>query len=378
MKPNLGTSKDHQVASSKPARRYDIDWLRVIAVLLLFYVHPAKIFYSYGPWYVQNMERSKLLSVLTLYMEHWQMQLLFLLAGAATFFSLRFRSGGAYVVERIKRLMVPLIFGVLVIVPPQLYIEILGFHGASYIDFYPKYFDPAFTHGFDMGHLWFIAYLFGFSLLALPLFLFLKRERGARILDGLGSFFSLPGMIFLFLLPVMLMDYLLYDFYPNPFYFFTFFLLGYLLLADKRFGEAIGRDKLLALVVGILWFTIWLILSNRRVQFPLWVGLLTRSVVTWCSLIAILGYGKQFLSFTNRFLNYQGEASYPVYILHQTIIVAIGYFVIRWQLHLGLKFVVIVVASVLTTFGIYEIFVKRTNFTRFLFGMRPKKRTVGR
>ena len=362
------------VAQPKPARRYDIDWLRVLAVLLLFYVHPARIFLTSGPWYVQNTQKSELISIVAIFIDYWQMPLLFLLAGASTLFALRFRSAGEYVKERLKRLLIPLVFGLLVIVPPQLYIEILGFRGDSYIDFYPKYFDPEFTNGFDMGHLWFIAYLFGFSLLALPLFLFLRRESGGRILDRLGHFFSLPGMVFLFILPITLMDYLLYDFYPNPLYFFTFFLLGYLLLADDRFEENIGKNKLTALIIGILWFAFWYTLISRGMGIPIWLGSLTRGVVSWCCLIALLGYGKQLLSFTNRFLKYQSEASYPVYILHQTIIIAIGYFVIRWQLGVFPKFIFVVIGSLLVTFALYEILVKRTNLTRFLFGMRPLKK----
>jgi len=365
---------DQGIGKLKLERRYDIDWLRVLAVLLLFYVHPAKIFYTYGPWYVQNLHKSKLLSVLTLLMEHWHMQLFFLLAGAATLFALRFRSGGEYVKERFKRLLIPYVFGLLVIVPPQLYIEMFGFRGYSYVDFYPNFFDPEFTRGFDMGHLWFIAYLFVFSLLALPLFLFLKRETGRRVVKGLASFFSIPGMIFLFVLPIMLMDYLLYDFYPNPFYFFTFFVLGYLILADERFEEAIGKSKLIALIIGILWFAVWLTMVTQNIRTPFWFGLVSRGVITWCSLVAIMGYGKRLLNFTNRFLKYQSEASYPVYILHQTVIIAIGYFVIRWKLGVLPKFVIVVVGSLLVTFAIYEILVKRTNLTRFLFGMRRKRK----
>ena len=374
MANHFDTPQKQQDEISKPARRYDIDWLRVLAVLLLFYAHPARIFLTSGPWYVQNVQKSEVISFLGIFIDQWQMPLLFLLAGASTLFALRFRSGKEYLVERLKRLLVPLLFGILVIVPPQLYIEILGFHGDSYIDFYPKYFDSEFTHGFDMGHLWFIAYLFGFSLLALPVFLFLKRDTGRRALDKLASFFSLPGMIFLFSLPIMLMDYLLYDFYPNPLYFFTFFLLGYLVLADDRFEEAMGRNKLFALIIAIVGFVVWYILFLQRIRIPIWLGSFTKGLISWSSLIAILGYGRKFLNFTNRFLKYHGEASYPVYILHQTIIIAIGYFVIQWQVGVLLKFVVIVAGSLLATFGIYEIFVKRTNITRFLFGMRPLKR----
>jgi peptidoglycan/LPS O-acetylase OafA/YrhL len=365
---------EQEVGAVKPKRRYDIDWLRVLAVLLLFYAHPARIFLTSGPWYVQNIQKSELITIGALFIDQWQMALLFLLAGASTLFALRFRTGREYLIERFKRLLVPLVFGLLVIVPPQLYIEILGFGGGSYIDFYPKYFDGEFTGGFDMGHLWFIAYLFGYSLLALPLFLFLKRESGRRMLSKLGQFFSLPGMIFLFVLPIALADHLLYDFYPNPIYFFTFFMLGYLLLADDGFEEAIGKSKLIALIIGILSFAVWYTLISRRIRIPIWLGSLTRGVVSWCCLIAILGYGRQFLNFTNRFLKYQGAASYPVYILHQTIIIAIGYFVIRWRIGVFPKFIVIIAGSVLATFALYEVLVKRTNLTRFLFGMRPKRK----
>jgi glucan biosynthesis protein C len=367
-------TQNQNVAQPKPGRRYDIDWLRVLAVLLLFYVHPGKIFFTFGPWYVQNAQKSVLISIGILFLERWQMELLFLLAGASTVFALRFRGAGQYIWERFKRLLIPLAFGIFVIVPPQLYIEILGFRGASYIEYYPKYFDPEFTHGFDMGHLWFIAYLFGYSLLALPLLLFLKGERGRRILDKLGQFFSLPGTIFLFILPIALMHYLLYDFYPNPLYYFTFFLLGYLLLADDRFEEIIGKNKLIGLIVGVLWFAVWYIMVSQGTRIPIWLGSLSRGVVSWCCLIALLGYGKQFLNFTNRFLKYQSEASYPVYILHQTVIIAIGYFVIRWRMGVFPKFIIIVAGSLVVTFAIYEVLVKRTNLTRFLFGMRPKRK----
>ena len=365
--------QEQEKTHTKPERRYDIDWLRVLAVLLLFFVHPGRIFFTMGPWYVQNMEKNELISIITYFLDFWQMGLLFLLAGASTLFAMRFRSAKKYLIERLKRLVIPLIFGILVIVPPQLYIEILGFRGASYIDFYPKYFDSQYTGGFDMGHLWFIAFLFGYSLLALPLFLFLKGESGRRVLDKLGQFFSIPGMIFLFILPLALMDYILYDFYPNPLYFFTFFLLGYLILANERFEETISKNKLIGLIIGVLWFAGWLILISGGTGAPIWVGSLTKGVVSWSMLVAILGYGRQYLNFSNRFLKYQSEASYPVYILHQTVVIAIGYFVIRWEMGAIPKFLIIVVASLLVTFGLYEVAVKRTNITRFLFGMRPKK-----
>jgi glucan biosynthesis protein C len=200
--------------SAKPGRRWDIDWLRVLAVLLLFYYHPARIFYSWGGWYIESTHKSKGLSYIALFIEHWHMPMFFLLAGISTWFALRFRSGGQYVKERFKRLLVPFIFGLLVIVHPQIYFELLHNHRiarrtVSYLQFYPHFFDGRYTDEFDMGHLWFIAYLFLFSLVSLPLFLYLKRDSGQRVIDRLAGFLTRPGMIFLLAIPAMVTNYLL-------------------------------------------------------------------------------------------------------------------------------------------------------------------------
>jgi glucan biosynthesis protein C len=365
--------------SSRPQRRWDIDWLRVLAVLLLFYYHPARIFYTWGGWYIQNWEKSKGLSNIALFIDHWHMPLFFLLAGVSTWFALGFRSGGQYVKERFTRLLVPLIFGLLVIVPPQIYFELLHTNRisrslASYVDFYPHFFDGRYTGEFDMGHLWFIAYLFFFSLLMLPLFLFFKRDTGQRVIGRLAGFLSLPGMIFLLAIPVMVANYLLLDFYPNPIYFLTFFILGYVLVADARFDDAIARHKGVALVLGVGLFVVWISLVTRDVISRYWMQPIPRDLIAWFCLIAILGYGKQFLNFTNGFLRYAGEASYPVYILHQTVIVIIAYYVVRWQAGALTKFAIIVATSLAVTVVLYDVVVKRTNVTRFLFGMRLKKK----
>jgi glucan biosynthesis protein C len=364
--------------SSRPQRRWDIDWLRVLAVLLLFYYHPARIFYTRGGWYIQNWQKSNALTDIALFIEYWHMPLFFLLAGVSTSFALRFRSGGQYVKERFTRLLVPLIFGLLVIVPPQIYFELLHTrritsNTVSFVDFYPHFFDGYYTGEFDMGHLWFIFYLFVFSLLMLPLFLFFKRDTGQRLIGRLAGFLSRPGMIFLLAVPAMVANYLMLDFYPNPIYFLTFFVFGYVLAADARFDDTIARHKGIALVLGVGLFVVWISPATRDVISFNWPQPITRDLIGWFCLIAILGYGKQFLNFTNGFLKYAGEASYPAYILHQTVIVIIAYYVVRWNAGVLVKFAIIVAASLAVTVVLYDVVVKRTNVTRFLFGMRIKK-----
>jgi glucan biosynthesis protein C len=364
--------------SARPQRRWDLDWLRVLATLLLFYFHPAKVFYLWDPFYIKNDQLSAPLSYVNLFIQHWHMPVFFIVAGAATWFALRRRSSGQYIMERVTRLLVPFLFGVLVIVPPQIYFALRherADYAESYLQFYPHFFDPAYTGGIDMGHLWFILYLFVFSLVALPLFLFLRRDSGQRLIEGLAAFFSRPGMILLLVVPVIVTDYLLLHFYPNPVYFLTFFVYGYILIADARLGEAIDRHKGIALILGLVVYVVWLSLVRLQIIRPDWLQPIPRALIGWLCLIALLGYAKRFLSFASRFLAYFGEAGYALYILHQTIIVAIGFYVVQWDASVVVKLVAIVAASFAAALALYDLVVKRTSVTRFLFGMRPRRRT---
>jgi glucan biosynthesis protein C len=389
MQSNAEVQTETSVKAAKPARRYDIDWLRVLAVLLLFPFHSARIFDTFSTWYVKNEVLSEALTYFITYVHPWHMPLLFLLAGASTWFALSFRSGGQYAKERVTRLLIPLIFGLLVIVPPQSYFGLLGNTGfsGSYLDWYPNYFsinfadiDGYFLGGFALGHLWFILFLFIFSLVALPLFLYLiRRDSGKRLTNLLASFFSLPGTI-------LLLGLLLYgiarliDFYPNPLYFITYFILGFLLIGDVRYEKAIDRHKLIALILGpilYLFFGYFLVVGFPQ-NLPSWsieiIRVYNEGIAPWLFVIAFLGYGRKYLSYSNKFLKYTGEASYPVYILHQTVIVIIGFYVVQWSAGVLPKYVTILVASVVVSFVIYDLLIKRTNVTRFLFGMRLKKK----
>ena len=374
---------------ARPERRYDIDWLRVLAVLMLFPFHTARIFDTFGPFYVKNETLSDALTYFIKYLHPFGMPLLFLLAGAATWFALRFRSSGQYAKERFIRLLIPFIFGVFVILPPQSYFGLLNHsdYSGSYLEWYPNYFsinsgdlDAYFLGGFAIGHLWFILYLFIFSLVALPLFLYLRlRDSGKRLVGWLAAFCSLPGAIFLLAIPLYWMVRTI-DFYPNPFYFIAYFILGYILVADSRFEKAIDRHKVVALVLGpVLYLFVsyfemfgypW---SNTPWLVPVIVAYID-AFAPWLFVLAILGYGRRYLRFGNKFLAYTGEASYPYYILHQTVIVIIGFYVVQWQLGVGAKFLVILAAATAVTALLYELLIKRFNILRFLFGMKRLKK----
>ena len=176
-------------------RRYDIDWLRVVAILGIFIMHSSR-FFDIGGWHLKNAEQSfTVLGVRFFFIWTWVMELLFLLSGAASWYSLRSRNGGQYLVERVKRLLIPLYgVGMIVLLAPQLWFELVSNHGLSdtFWQFLPRYFaglprdivgfsphalqSPSFIVPFGFpGHLWFLQWLFLMSLILLPLLLYLRQ-----------------------------------------------------------------------------------------------------------------------------------------------------------------------------------------------------------
>lgn len=379
--------------SSLAQRRWDIDWLRVmVVVVLLVPYHTFRVFDILEDWYVKNSQLSTALNWFNYLGDAVGMQLLFLLAGAATWFALRRRSGAQYAWERVKRLLIPLIFGLLVIVPPQSYFGLRSHSGyqGSFLEWYPRFFDfyPEDPAGYSMGgftvaHLWFILFLLIISLITLPLLLYLRRESGRRLTGKTAVVFSRPGMIFLLAIPIIIAQGTL-DFYPNPIYFLVFFIYGYIIVADSAFEDAIDRSKRIALIVGLVTLALFIVWKDwglgARLNIPEWFWGIAyrRCIVSWFLIVALLGYGKKYLNsppkhrFSLFFLGYFGEGSYPFYILHQTVIVAIAFFVVQRATGMVIKYLTIAVAAYLGTIVLYDLIVRRTNASRFLFGMKPK------
>ena len=387
----MKASTDHAAGATR-VRRYDIDWVRILAVLLLIPFHTARIFNLAEagvaePFYAKSQALSWPLSHLIVFLDGWHMPLLFAVAGAATWFALGFRSGGQYAAERFKRLLIPFIFGVLVIVPPQTFFGSIANHNydGSFLGYWPHFFTDeskdlsGYAGGFTPGHLWFIAYLFLFAVLGLPLMLYFRRESGARLVSRIAAFCRRPGAIFLFAVPLLAADYLVGDAAdPNPLRHLLFFLAGYLLVADLRFQDVIDRHKGTALLLGVAGATVinsfWALDIGLGGEYaPQHVAFrLLGNLNSWVWIVAILGYGRRFLNVNNRVLRYANEAAYPFYILHQTVIVAIGFYVLKWGLPVPAAFTFIALASVIASLAIYDLLVKRVGVLRFLFGMKAK------
>jgi surface polysaccharide O-acyltransferase-like enzyme len=384
-----------QFTASAKARRFDLDWVRVITMLLLLLFHSGRLF-NYTPWHLKNAETTVGIEIYIHFFDYWGMPMFFLVAGAAVWFSLGVRKTGQFVRERFLRILVPLVFGMLIIVPPQVYLERIyeGDFSGSFFQFYPH----VFTHGtysyeglgnLSWHHLWFLAYLFFICLIALPLLLWLRREAGSRFLDSLASFTCKGVNIFLYMLPLCLWvialgplssgeNDLIHD-WAHVMYYLSFFIYGYLLYSREGFWQAVDRYKTLALILAVPLSLLEMALDGLGFKSggPYSLVMILFSCawcfIAWCWIVAFLGYAHKFLSFTNRFLSYANAAVLPFYILHQLMIIVVGYFVIQWQMNVYLKFIIVVVASFVGIMLLYE-FIKRTVVTRFIFGMRLKKK----
>jgi len=395
---------DTKTGGRESKRLYYLDWLQILAVLGVFLFHAVHPFDALADWHIKNVERSTLATFFVGYFNLWGMPFFFLMAGATSWFSLRRRTPGRYINERVTRLLIPFIIGVIVLTPIQAYYELIHkgwWVGGSIVDFilsseartyfYTEYhlltFGPE-VFGRIGYHMWFVAYLFVFSLIALPVFIWLKGGSGKRFATSLARLTKWRGGLLVFVFPLILFRFILRPFFPaytgwsDFFVLLVFFISGYILFADKQFRQVIRRDWLLYLIIGIactlFFFSVaagvpvgdWMESPGTPEFYLSWS---LHSINSWCWTMVMLYIGMRFLNFTNKLLQYGREASYPFFVFHQPVIIIVAFYVVQWQIGLPIKVLVVVLGSFAATLCTYELFVRRINPIRTLFGMRKKK-----
>ena len=164
-------------------RRLDIDWLRIILILTVFFFHSNR-FFNGEEWHVVNSTSSHLSDIFISSMFPWMMSTIMILSAASIVYSLNSRSTGKFIADKVKRLLIPLVFGIFVLALPQVYLERLT-HGefvGSFFQFLPHFFDGMYGFGGNfawMGlHLWYLLVLFLYTLIFLPIFLLLRTKIG--------------------------------------------------------------------------------------------------------------------------------------------------------------------------------------------------------
>jgi len=384
--------------SKRTTRRFELDWLRVLAIFTVFVAHCGR-FFDTPDWHVKNAVTYPALDIVAGAVLAWLMPIIFLVSGAAAFYSLR-KGPARFVSDRVRRLLVPLMVGIFTHIMLGVYLEQVTHHRyyGSFLEFVPHYFDGLLGYGGNfawMGlHLWYLEWLFVYSLVSLPLFLWLAAGSGRRLLDRLGALLARPLGVYLLALPGTLLIPFLnpenaflgfrgWGGWSLPTYIF-FFLAGFVISAHDGIQERICWQRLVSLAAGLLLLVAVGVLmvggGGPRFGTPRYALVFALySLASWCLVLAILGFGRQHLTAPRPILRYANEAVLPFYILHQTVILGIGYYVVQWSIPDLLKYVVILTGSFVVTMSLYEFAIRRVNVLRFLFGMKllPKKAALG-
>jgi peptidoglycan/LPS O-acetylase OafA/YrhL len=399
---HVQTGTPAERSGGKSVRLHYLDWLRVILILGVFIYHVVKPFDPMLDWHIKNAERSVAVMTFLLLINPVGLPLFFLVAGAATKFALRRRSNRQYITERVTRLLIPFVVGTILLSPFQRYLEALhkGSFQGSFLSFIPEWLARSasgnlltpLTFGRWGLHLWFLAFLFAFSLLALPVFRWFQRDAGQSFISWLCHLVGVRGGILLFILPLALARVLVQPFSPPEehgwldfVYFFLLFVLGYILYSDDRFLSAVRRDRWLLFAGGILglagFFALFAVYGDIALEWGLtfvvpWsiILILAFTSMSWGWALDVLYLAIRYLNFTNKWLEYGNRTVMPFYLLHQPVIIVIAYFVVQWDLGVTVKLLVILVGSLLVTLGLVELLIRPFRFTRMLFGMKPRRR----
>lgn len=365
----------------KKERRYDLDWIRVIAFDLLILYHVGMFFVPW-PWHIKNNITSEGFVIPMMFLNQWRLPLLFVLSGMGTCYALSYKTGNIFIKERAFRLVIPLIFGMLILVPPQVYVERLsqGVAYQSYFDFYTYLFNGTYPKGnLSWHHLWFIFYLFFYTLLLTPVFIYIRNSPKIKPFEWLHrSLQKHPFAILLFPIPLIIIESILYpkfgyklsfwqDWYALSFYGVLFFY-GFILISLKdTFWDLLEKYRFHFFILALLFMAIFFVLFQTNHESLVYVP---RVYSLWCWILLLIGYSAKYLNKPSALLAYRNEAVYPFYILHHTVLLILGFYIANLNLSIALKFLILVIGTFGIVWIIYELLIRRYKVFRFLFGMK--------
>lgn len=403
-------------------RLYYLDWLRVIIIGLVFVGHTMMPFTG-APWLITSEQIAPLSGLVAAVGNQFAMPVMFLIAGASTFFSLRKRSPARFANERLLRLGLPYILFTLLLSPVQAYYSALDqgtYSGQFFPDFLPHFFNLAGFGGRDLTflgyygyHLWFLGFLLFFSLVAIPIISYLKRPNGQRLTDRLAGVAERRGGLLLLILPLALLQMVTtwlwpgYQSWGNTTFWGGFFVMGYLFYSDPRFAAAIRRDRRIWMGVAVVTVLVLLLLAllgllgvsrlldaaqanpdaieqalaqpgdairKAGLVLPLllgYVGVLTAyNFNAWALALLVLALGMSRLNFNHRSLQVTEPFSMPFYVFHHPFIVVFGYYIVRLQFGAIPEMLLLGLTAFIATVGVVAFVIAPWNPLRAVFAMR--------
>lgn len=382
---------------SDTPRRYDIDALRVLAFGLLILYHVCMAYVWDWGWHVKSSYQTEALQVPMLLSNRWRMCLLFLISGLAIGFTQAQSAPGRFAWSRTGRLLVPLLFGMVAIVPVQAYCQGVsnGLVAPGFGQFLVHYFTfqpwpqgafDGWKEGITWNHLWYVAYLWVYTLLLMAT-LRLGRTRLAR---RIGAWFIglrgarlllLPALPFVLFLNTLLPFFeatnnLTWDWFQHAQY-FTVFLIGFLMARSEGLWTEIGELRQLSLCAALWLFLAYAsLILNLEDKVPLGLLMLARTLrgfYMWTALLAVLGYAHTYLNRPFRWLPYATESVFPWYILHQSLTVMLVYWLAPKHLGGLTEFALVLGGTVLGCLTLCEFVIRRVRVLRPLFGLKAPR-----
>jgi len=385
-------------------RRYDIDWLRVLAFILLIFYHIGQFYVADWGWHVKSTYQSGFLKNIMLLINQWRMPLIFLISGLALSLVEDKIDRIQLFKVRLTRVFIPLLLGMFIIIPPQVYYELVQSesYSAGYFEFIKLYLNSNtsmyFEHqlltsriGLPFGlitynHLWYLLYLFTYTLVYIaikPLLLRINWQKISKDVSAI-TIFAVP------LILILLYDFILLRYFPDDTFvligdwynhalYFTVFMLGYALAKTPNVWKTLIEYRKTWLILAITSYVLVIIRFNRVLGFD--VDYATSSMITqffitfiWSAnkvfwLLCILGFAGAYLNKKHPMLTYMNDAVLPWYILHQTFIIIFAMWLAKLELGPVLEPVLLIIFTFIGCALGYEA-IKRFTVSRIVFGMK--------
>ena len=361
----------------KKERLYYVDWLRTAVILLLVPYHAALTYTGLGDIYIKTpLKDARILPFLflTVPLDNFFMTLLFFLSGIATYHALQLKGSHSYVRERIRKVLIPFLLGTVLLCPAQAYFKGLndGFSG-SFFQFLPEFFSSKIVDYLGYAHLWFLLYLFLFSLACLPLFkCWLKTpERLGRIV----SCYARGNNIFIPIAFIVASETLLRPFFPgkqiivgdwaNDIVYLSIFVFGFIYASDTAIQHRLVRlikPSIAIVMLSIVSFMALyysLTVYELKADYSYFLWAFIKGLFECAGIILFVSLGSKYFNKKSAALSYLGKASFTYYLMHLLPVSAFTYLFIGVNMNIYVKYLIVVVLSYAFLFAVYELIVKR-------------------
>ncbi|ASZ14094.1 acyltransferase family protein [Chitinophaga pendula] len=375
-----------------PARLFYIDWVKAGCIAILIPYHAA-LLYSSFPYHMKSKETSIALSIFNAIVLIWYVAVLMFVAGYGARIAMIKRNPLQFITARLSRLVIPLLFGVFVIVPPQIYLEHLykGEIDYNYFTWYTQHYftnlTPYPAGNLSWHHLWYIGYLAVISALLLPLCVRIKKVSPFQRMPGLRTLLSSRYGNILLVVPILMIEFFLrihiqsgvLDIIHDSLNFIVmcfYYIYGFMLASDSAIYNGFLKSRKICLSFALISVFIYyggvltglIDTAHFDTLTVQWINA-WRGMVAWCFTAAIIGYASRYLNINNKILRYASQAFLPVYIIHQTILFILAYYVLGSDINPFAGFLLLTVSTFIISMLVFEFGIRRFKITRLLFGI---------